>query len=89
MLLLMRTTVRLDEELMNDVRLLARRKGTTVTALMDQALRELLLRQAQPAPQKPVRLPTFKGDGLQPGIDLDHTASLLDLLDQADVPDRR
>lgn len=34
-------------------------------------------------PHEPVSLPVFKGKGLQPGVDLDDTASLLDLM-QAD-----
>lgn len=34
-------------------------------------------------PQQAVSLPIFKGKGLQPGVDLDDTASLLDLM-QAD-----
>lgn len=85
----MRTTVRLDEDLMDAVRGLAHRQGTTFTALVDQALRELLLKQSQPARRQPVRLPTFKGNGLQPGVDLDDSARLLDLMGEADVPDRR
>lgn len=38
-------------------------------------------------PQKPVSLPTYKGKGLQPGVDLDDAASLLDLM-QADDASR-
>jgi len=30
-------------------------------------------------------LPTFAGEGLQPGVDLDDTASLLDLMDARDA----
>ena len=31
---------------------------------------------------KAVPLKTFKGQGVQPGVDLDHTSSLLDLTDE-------
>ena len=31
-------------------------------------------------------LPTFRGEGLQPGVDLDDTASLLDLMSAGDAP---
>lgn len=31
-------------------------------------------------------LPTFAGQGLQPGVDLDDTAGLLDLMDAGDAP---
>jgi hypothetical protein len=35
------------------------------------------------APERePVRLPTFDGDGLQPGVDLDDSAALLDLMER-------
>lgn len=34
----------------------------------------------------PVDLPTFGGGGLQPGVDLDDTASLLDLMQGIDAP---
>ncbi len=30
-------------------------------------------------------LPTFRGKGLQPGVDLDDTASLLELMDRGDA----
>lgn len=31
-------------------------------------------------------LPTFRGEGLQPGVDLDDTASLIDLMNAGDAP---
>lgn len=31
-------------------------------------------------------LPTFRGEGLQPGVDLDDSASLLDLMNGNDAP---
>jgi hypothetical protein len=33
-----------------------------------------------------VTLPVFKGKGLQPGVDLDDAASLLDLMQADDAP---
>ena len=48
------------------------------------ALESSLRRPASHAP-KPVSLPTFKGRGLQPGVDLDDTASLLDLMQAHDA----
>jgi hypothetical protein len=39
-----------------------------------------------PAPdQEPVALPVFRGGYLQPGVDLDDTASLLDLMEGGDA----
>ena len=82
----MRTTVRLDDELIHEVKRVAAEERTTLTALLEQALRELLARrrQARLRPREP--LPTYAGRGLQPGVDLDDTAALLDLLDRRDAP---
>jgi hypothetical protein len=38
-------------------------------------------------PSEPVRLPTFSGQ-LQPGVDLDDSAALLDLMEQPDRQER-
>ena len=83
----MRTTVRLDEDLMAEVRRLARSRGETFTSVLDRALRELLVRQTQSPSCKAVSIPTFRGNGLQPGVDLDDTADLLDLMDRFDGAD--
>lgn len=48
------------------------------------ALESQIRRPAARAPQAVV-LPTFTGDGLQPGVDLDDTASLLDLMQGGDA----
>jgi len=49
------------------------------------ALDSLVRRPASRAPE-PVSLPVFKGKGLQPGVDLDDSASLLDLMQAGDAP---
>lgn len=80
----MRTTVRLDEELMTEVKKLALRRGLTLTAVLDEALREMLARRSQEGSGLPPRLPTFGGRGLQPGVDLDDSAALLELMEGPD-----
>ena len=50
-----------------------------------EALESLTRRATGPA-AAPVPLPTFPGLGLQAGVDLDDSASLLDLLDSRDAP---
>jgi hypothetical protein len=82
----MRTTVRLDDELIHEVKRVAAEERTTLTALLEQALRELLARRRQARLQPRVPLPTYAGRGLQPGVDLDDTAALLDLMDRRDAP---
>lgn len=77
----MRTTIRLDDQLLAQAKEHAVRTGRTLTALIEDALRRALAdgkrRSAGPAPV----FPTFRGDGLQPGVDLDDSAALLDLMD--------
>jgi len=45
-----------------------------------EALEAMIRRDAKPA-RKADPLPTYRGKGLQPGIDLDDTAGLLDLME--------
>ena len=82
MLRCMRTTVRLDEHLLKDAKQLAARTGRTLTAVIEDALREVLARSRR-RPERPrTTLPTFRGEGLRPGVDLDDSASLLDLMER-------
>ena len=77
----MRTTIRLDEQLLARAKKAAVESGTTLTAIIEEALREKLARRQQRDSRRRVRLKTFKGTGLRPGVDLDDTAALLDLMD--------
>lgn len=79
----MRTTIRLDEPLLREAKREASRSGMTLNALIEEALRERLARSASAAERRSrVRLRTFGGRGVAPGVDLDDSAALLDLMDQ-------
>jgi Bacterial antitoxin of type II TA system, VapB len=82
----MRTTIRIDEQLLKRAKQLAARSGKTLTSVIEDALREALARQQHSDPRKPVHLVTFKGKGLLPGVDLDDSATLLDLMESPDDP---
>ena len=83
MLRCMRTTVRLDDDLLTRAKEEAVRSGRTLTQVIEDALRETLGRPMRGEPaRRPVRLTTFRGRGLQPGVDLDSAASLLDLMER-------
>lgn len=77
----MRTTIRLDDQLLKEAKQLAIDMDQTLTAVIEDALRERLARQNQPKLRQPVRLTVFAGQGLQPGVDLDDSAALLDLME--------
>ena len=66
-----RTTIRLDEHLLVEVKEYAVRRRVSVTAVIEEALRTHLARAADAtAPRKRrVKFPTFKGSGYQPGIE--------------------
>ncbi len=83
----MRTTVSIDEQLLREAKALAARSGKTLTAVIEDALRESLSRQRAPKQREQVRLVTFGGTGLLPGVDLDDSAALLDLMDSSHDPD--
>ena len=76
----MRTTIRLDDHLLREAKDIAAQSGKTLTALVENALRETIARHRQRARRPRVRLPTFKGQGLQPGVDLDDSAGLMDVM---------
>jgi len=82
----MRTTIYIDDQLLKDAKQLAARRGKTLTTIIEDALRESLSRQRSTGQRKPVRLVTFNGKGLLPGVDLDDSAALLDLMESSNDP---
>jgi hypothetical protein len=83
----MRTTIRLDDQLLVEAKKLAAERGTTLTAMVEDALRETLARRRPPHPRKKLRLTTFGHGGLRPHVDLDDTAALLDRMEGRDGAD--
>ena len=77
----MRTTIRLDDELLREAKAHALATDRTLTQLIEDALREALARRHGAAKRPAIRLRTFKGSGVQPGVNLDSNAALLDLMD--------
>jgi hypothetical protein len=80
----MRTTIRLDENLLREAKAYAAATHRTLTGLIEDALREALARRNPQNAHRRVRLRTFKGRGLQPGVNLDSNAALLDLMDRTE-----
>ena len=78
----MRTTVRMEDELLRRAKELAARRETTLTAILEEALREWLDRQSRPRGRPRVDLPVSRSrGGLLPGVDLNDTADLLDRME--------
>ena len=74
--------MRLEDGLLEKARREAVRRGTTLTALIEQGLR-LALRRPLPAPRDTVvTLPVSRArGGTMPGVDLDDSAALFDRMD--------
>ena len=77
----------MDDSVLAQAKELAARSGQTLAAVIEDAVREVLARQGRPAERNPVSLPTVGGRGPRPGVDLDDSASLLELMDSGDAAD--
>lgn len=76
----MRTTVTLtlDEALVTQAKEAALAAGTTLSGLVEAALRRALAEATVRVEAPPFKLVTFGGGGLLPGVDIVPTSALLD-----------
>ena len=75
----MRTTIELDDDLHVTVKRLAAERGCTMQEIVQDALRESLTRQF--GTQRPrTELPVFHGTGVLPGVDLEDSPALLEIM---------
>lgn len=78
----MRTTIRLDDQLLKSAKRFAHDTGTSLTAVIEDALRQILSRRAIKQPRNRVKLTTVSGRGVRPGVDVDDSSALLDFMEQ-------
>jgi len=78
----MRTTIRLDDQLLKSAKRFAHDSGKSLTAVIEDALRQILSRRIILQPRKPVKLTTVSGHGIRPGVDLDDSAALLAFMER-------
>lgn len=76
----MRTTINLPDDLMTQIKKLAAASHSTVTALIEDTLRESLAGRRRSRRPGRATLPTYGKKGLLHGVDLDDTASLFDAM---------
>ena len=82
MLLCMRTTLQINDRLYQLAKKIADETHQTLSAIIEDALRRCFSQHGYLLGNgKRVKLPTYKGKGLQPGVDLDDSGSVLDLYD--------
>lgn len=85
----MRTTVRLDDDLLQEAKAHAARTGRSLTRLLEDALRTFLTLDRRPRRRSAGKLPTYGSGGLRPGVDLDDTAALYEVMERPGATRRR
>lgn len=75
----MRTTIRLDDALLRRAKAHAAASGRSLNDFITDAVRAAL--SPRPAKAGSLELPSFRGRGLQPGVDLDDSSALLDRME--------
>ena len=76
----------MEDELLRRAKEIAAQRDTTLTAILEQALREWLDRQRRRRQGRRADLPISRArGGLLPGVNLDDTADLLDRMER-DAP---
>jgi hypothetical protein len=86
---MMRTTIHLPDDLLTLIKRRAADTNRTLTAVIEEALRRALTPTRRDRRAPPARLTTFGTEGLQPGVDLDDSSALLDVMDMPDAAGRR
>ncbi|MCP4994766.1 MAG: DUF2191 domain-containing protein [Gammaproteobacteria bacterium] len=76
----MRTTLNIDDQLLNLAKHQAVEQGISLSAVIENLLRQSLLKPGE-VEHKTVRLVTATGSGVKPGVDLANGRSLLDIMD--------
>jgi hypothetical protein len=74
-----RTTVRLPDELLRAAKRRAQQTGRTLTQLLEDSLRAELQRVPAAALVRDP-LPTYRGEGVRPGVDLRDSSALEDAM---------
>ena len=77
----MRTTVRIDPRLLAAAKRLAIETNRSLTAVIEDALREVVGRRRRPA-RRAASLTIVGGRGVNPGVDLDDSAALLEVMER-------
>lgn len=76
----MRTTIRINDDLLKQAKKRAADEGRTLTSLVEDGL-ALILSMPKPSKRKPVQLPVSKATGgVLPGVDLNRSSDLEEVM---------
>jgi hypothetical protein len=85
----MRTTINLPDDLILRAKKAAVQAETTLTEIIANALRESLAKPQRKKAKRQLKIFASGSGGVFPGVDLDDTSALLDIMDGLRDPDRR
>jgi hypothetical protein len=85
----MRTTINLPDSLILQAKKAALAENTTLTEVIANALREALAKRRNKKARRDFKIIASGSGGLLPGVDLDDTSALLDIMDGINDPNRR
>jgi hypothetical protein len=78
----MRTTISIEDSLLQKAKKISYERRCSLRTVIEDALRAAFAKERKPSRSGPPRpLKTFKGTGVQPGIDLSSSAALLDAME--------
>jgi Arc/MetJ family transcription regulator len=87
----MRALLEIDEEVLAAAEREASRRGQSLSTFVELALSAFVApvsrTDSSRHERKRVELPTFRGQGLRPGVNLDDSAALLELMESPHAPD--
>jgi hypothetical protein len=82
----MRTTIRLDDQLLKSAKRLAHETGQSLPKLIEDALCHALARRKATPTRKTVRLTIVSGRGLRADVHIDDSAALLAFMERPHGP---
>jgi hypothetical protein len=85
----MRTTINLPDDLILQAKKAALDADTTLTEIIANALREALAKRRHNSAKREFKIVASGHGGVFPGVDLDNTSDLLDIMDGLRDPNRR
>ena len=77
----MRTTISISDSLLELAKKASRERRSTLGEVIEEALRTSLAPRPKSSARTRASLVTFKGSGLREGVDLDSSASLLEVME--------
>jgi len=80
----MRTTIRLSDDLYIEVKEHALKTKRTFSELVHDALISYISREQSKQSPRKIKLPTFKGNGLNDGLDISNNSAILDRIESND-----